>query len=83
MAKTIHAIGGIPTKIVTIGLLIIEAVTKSPASKPRSEPKIRDIEKPKKALFIVIAISFCMFSLCKIKNRVFIVSFGLGKAKFP
>ena len=61
IAKTIQAIGGMPTKIVTIGRLIIEAVTKSPANKPKSEPKKRDIKKPKKALFIVIKISSITF----------------------
>jgi len=54
MANTIQAIGGIPTNIVTIGLLIIEAVTKSPANKPKIDPIAKDIPKPKKALFIVI-----------------------------
>ena len=45
--------------------------------------KIKEIEKPITALFVVINISFIIFSSFNISKRVKKVSLGLGNIRFP
>jgi hypothetical protein len=83
IAKTIHAIGGIPTRIVTIGLLIIDAVTKYPARSPKKVPIIKEIPKPNTPRLIVrskSAIKLSSWNSSYIDPKT---SKGLGSIKLP